>query len=117
MTTKKSIIQRLDNAVFGTEKDFYTEEQIEQFAAFYIDKWDEDTSEFVIAESFVDYWWCTDNPCRRCGVCGKLFKEGYCHNEGEKYYCSDECLHTDFSYEEWKRECKENEQSYYTEWY
>ena len=43
----------------------------------YLDKWDENTSEDVVAESFVDYWWNTGRACRRCSECGKLMREGY----------------------------------------
>lgn len=53
---------------------------------------------------------------RVCSVCGKLMPEGYCQDMGYKYYCSDECLHTDFTDEEWKIECEENDQSYWTVW-
>ena len=77
-----------------------------------IDKWDENTSEDVVAESFLDYWWNTDHPCRRCSVCGKLMDEGYCEDMGAAYYCSDECLHTEYTDEEWAEECESNDQSY-----
>ena len=56
MTTLESILSRLTEAVSGTEKELYTESELRQFAGFYLDKWDENTSEDVIAESFVDYW-------------------------------------------------------------
>lgn len=54
---------------------------------------------------------------RFCSVCGKPMREGYCYDMGRRYYCSDECLHTEFTSEEWKQECEGNDQSYYTEWY
>jgi hypothetical protein len=37
---------------------------------------------------------------RRCDECGKLMFEGYCLGGGEEYYCSDECLHENYSHEE-----------------
>lgn len=77
---------------------------------------DENTSEDVVAESFVDYWWNTDRACRRCSECGKLMREGYCADMGVAYYCSKDCLHSDFTDEEWAEECESNDQSYYTEW-
>ncbi|MDD6506797.1 MAG: hypothetical protein PUF39_05405 [Prevotellaceae bacterium] len=40
----------------------------------------------------------------------------YCQDAGANYYCSDECLHTEFTEEEWETECQENDQSYFTEW-
>lgn len=109
MTTLESILSRLTEAVSGTEKELYTESELLQFAGFYLDKWDENTSEDVIAESFVDYWWDTDRTCRRCSECGKLMREGYCVDMGVAYYCSDECLHSDFTDEEWKEECENND--------
>lgn len=48
---------------------------------------------------------------------GKLMREGYCEDMGEAYYCSPDCLHTNFTDEEWDEECQNNDQSYYTEWY
>ena len=94
----------------------YTEPELNKFAEFYLDKWDENTSEDVIAESFTDFWWDTDRACRRCSECGRLMRAGYCADMGVAYYCSDECLHSDFTDEEWVEECENNDQSYYTEW-
>ena len=128
MTTIQSILYRLTEAVSGTDKELYTEDELNKFASFYLDKWDENTSENIIAESFTDFWWNTDRTCRRCSVCGKLMREGYCVDMGAlmregycvdmgaAYYCSDECLHTEYSDEEWAEECENNDQSYYTEW-
>lgn len=70
MTDKKSILSRLNEAVNGTEKVIFTDEELDKFASFYLDKWDENTSEDVVAESFVDYWWNTERACRRCTQCG-----------------------------------------------
>jgi len=117
MTTIKSILSRLTIGVSGTEKLFYSEEELNEFAQFYLDKWDESTSEDVIAEAFTDFWWDTDYYCRRCSICGKLMREGFCVNMGDAYYCSDECLHNEYTDEEWAEECENNAQSYYTEWY
>lgn len=61
-------------------------------------------------------WWDTDRTCRRCSKCGRLMRKGYCIDAGAAYYCSDECLHTDFTDEEWAEEYESNDQSYYTEW-
>ena len=60
MTTIQSILSRLTEAVSGTDKELYTEDKLNKFATFYLDKWDENTSEDVIAESFTDFWWDTD---------------------------------------------------------
>ncbi|MDO4497288.1 MAG: hypothetical protein Q4B58_05625 [Bacteroidales bacterium] len=116
MTTIESILSRLTQAVSGTEKVLYTEDELKEFAEFYCDKWDENTSEDVIAESFVDFWWDKERTCRRCSECGKLMREGYCLDMGVAYYCSRECLHSEYTDEEWTAECEDNDQSYYTEW-
>lgn len=116
MTTKESILNRLTVAVGDTEKMLYNEQELAVFSNFYLDKWDECTSEDVVAESFVDFWWDTNKACRRCSVCGKLFWQGYCQNGGNNYYCSDKCLHYDYSETEWEDECHENKQSYYSKW-
>ena len=86
MTTIQSILSRLTEAVNGTDKELYTEDELNKFATFYLDKWDENTSEDVIAESFTDFWWDTDRTCRRCSICGKLKSEGYCVDMGAVYY-------------------------------
>ena len=88
MTTMKSILSRLTQAVSGTDKELFSEQELNKFASFYLDKWDENTSEDMVAESFVDYWWNTDRACRRCSECGKLMREGYCADMGVAYYCS-----------------------------
>ena len=81
MTTLQSILSRLTEVVSGTDKELYTEDELNKFATFYLDKWDENTSEDVIAESFTDFRWDTDRTCRRCSICGKLMREGYIDNE------------------------------------
>lgn len=81
MTTIQSILSRLTEVVSGTDKELYTEDELNKFATFYLGKWDENTSEDVIAESFTDFRWDTDRTCRRCSICGKLMREGYIDNE------------------------------------
>ena len=49
MTTMKSILSRLTQAVNGTDKELFSEQELNQFASFYLDKWDENTSEDVVA--------------------------------------------------------------------
>lgn len=116
MTTRESILSRLTKGVSGTDQELFSKDELNKFADFYRDKWDENTSEDLIAESFVDYWWDTNRACRRCSECGKLMREGYCVDMGVAYYCSEDCLHSDFTDEEWAEECESNDQSYYTEW-
>lgn len=43
-------------------------------------------------------------------------REGYCVDMGAAYYCSDDCLHTEYTEEEWAEECENNDLSFYTEW-
>ncbi len=38
---------------------------------------------------------------RVCDKCGKPMLEGYCIGGDEEYYCSEKCLHTKYSAEEW----------------
>ena len=116
MLTKESILSRLTKAVGGTDKELFNQEELDKFADFYRDKWDENTSGDVIAESFVDYWWDTNRTCRRCSECGKLMRDGFCVNMGEAYYCSDDCLYKHFTPYGWLQECDNNNQSYFTEW-
>ncbi len=44
MTTIQSILTRLTMAVGGTDKELYTEDELNKFATFYLDKWNENTS-------------------------------------------------------------------------
>lgn len=70
-----------------------------------------------LADALVEYYHDTANECRRCSICGRLMQEGYCQDGGYRYYCSDDCLHHDFTDEEWNEECDNNDQSYWTQWY
>lgn len=70
-----------------------------------------------VADALVEYYHDTTNECRRCSICGRLMQEGYCQDGGYRYYCSDDCLHHDFTDEEWNEECDNNDQSYWTQWY
>jgi len=51
---------------------------------------------------------------RTCDVCNKSFTEGYVIRAGEKYYCSETCLRTEYTEKEWQDLYKENDQSYWT---
>ena len=107
----------LNNAVKGTEKDYCSEKELEEFASEGQKHWDEFTSEDVIAEAFIDRVYVLKGiDLRRCSVCGKLMREGYMFDNGESYYCSDECLHVDFLDIDWQRECEKNMNSCWTQW-
>lgn len=53
---------------------------------------------------------------RICTNCGELMEVGYVVNGGDEYYCSDECLHEEYTEKEWLEEVENNEDSYWTEW-
>lgn len=51
---------------------------------------------------------------RNCTNCNREMTEGYVIDGGEEYYCSDKCLHEEFTEKEYK-ELYEQEQAYWTE--
>lgn len=54
---------------------------------------------------------------RVCSVCGKVMNKGYVVDSGMEYYCSDECLLTKYTNDEWNEMYDNgNSDSYYTEW-
>ena len=55
---------------------------------------------------------------RICSSCGKPMIEGYCIEDGEAYYCSDECLYKHLSEEEFLSLYNNGKgNSYWTNWY
>lgn len=58
-----------------------------------------------------------DTYDRVCHQCGKVMHQGYCVENGTEYYCSDECLHKNYTPEQWQAMCEDkNSDNYYTEW-
>lgn len=53
---------------------------------------------------------------RICSHCGKVMIDGYLVDEGAAYYCSDECLYSNMTEEEYL-ELYEEDVAFYTEWY
>jgi hypothetical protein len=53
---------------------------------------------------------------RKCNVCGKRMKEGYCIDGGAEYYCSEPCLHTKYTKRQWNNMYEDGGDSYWTEW-
>lgn len=53
--------------------------------------------------------------CRICSCCSKGMDEGFCINDGEEYYCSEECLHKKYSKKEYNSMFK-NDIAYWTQW-
>jgi hypothetical protein len=53
---------------------------------------------------------------RKCDKCGKGMNDGFVSN-GTEYYCSNECLCTEYTKEEWlENAADEDNDSYWTEW-
>ncbi|MBR5316024.1 MAG: hypothetical protein IKU44_04455 [Firmicutes bacterium] len=52
---------------------------------------------------------------RICSKCGAKMYDGYCIHDGEEYYCSEECLHSEYTEEEYM-EMYEADEAYWTEW-
>ena len=118
LSTIQHILNQLNIAVKGSEEVYYTDKELTQFAYAFESKWTKGASDDEVADAFLEYWWDTDRPVRRCSVCGRLMRDDYCSDMGASYYCSDECLLHDYSdMNEWEKECQNNDQSYYTEWY
>jgi late competence protein required for DNA uptake (superfamily II DNA/RNA helicase) len=61
-----------------------------------------------------------DKYARKCDKCGQGMNEGFCIYEGQEYYCSDECLHSVYSEQEWSEmynaEDIGSSSSYWTQW-
>lgn len=54
---------------------------------------------------------------RQCDNCDKFMIEGYCIDSGYEYYCSDECLFSNMTEDEYLELYDDGEgDSYYTEW-
>lgn len=97
-----NFVGRLDNFKFSHE----------------IDAYEKCTKAIELAQSLFYDSLCDDDEdgYRICSVCGRKMTNGYCYDGGAKYYCSDKCLHYDFTDDEWREECVNNEDSYWTEW-
>lgn len=54
---------------------------------------------------------------RKCSKCGKKMESGFIYEFGFEliYYCSEDCLHEDFTQEEYE-ELYEGGHAFYTEW-
>ena len=76
-------------------------------------------TDFVIKHSevgeLVDDLWLDHVRC--CSVCGRAMTEGYCIENGVSYYCSDECMHTEMTDEEYLELYEDGDgDSYWTDW-
>lgn len=63
-------------------------------------------------------WMKTYEPTdyRICEKCGQAMDEGFMFDGGWKYYCSKECLHQDYTEEEYLK-MYEEDIAFYTEWW
>lgn len=52
---------------------------------------------------------------RTCTNCGKKMDSGYCIHDGWEYYCSDECLHKEYTEQDYLDMYNAGE-AYWTEW-
>ena len=53
---------------------------------------------------------------RKCTCCGTPMKEGFVIHDGDEYFCSEKCLHTKYTPEEYDEMYDDGEgDSYYTE--
>lgn len=58
-----------------------------------------------------------DEDKRICSECGKEMTEGYCIDNGMEYYCSNECLHKNYTEEEYNDLYDNgNGDTYWTSW-
>ena len=57
-----------------------------------------------------------DDNFRVCTCCRELMPDGYVINDGEEYFCSDDCLHSTYTHEEYM-EMYFNDDAYWTQWY
>lgn len=87
--------------------DKLTDDDISKIAENLLNHWD---VEEIIREDLENY------TSRICKKCGKIVRKGYITPDFD-YYCSDECLHQDYTEEEWAKLNEEYPDDYfYTEW-
>lgn len=77
--------------------------------------------EFSIIDSIenllLDYLENDNIEVRKCDVCNSYMIEGYCIEEGTSYYCTDGCMLTEMTIEEFNKLYADGEgDSYFTTW-
>lgn len=75
----------------------------------------------AIIETFCSYIKANGvNFARQCSECKKGMNSGYIIGNGDEYYCSDECLHKEYTPAEWELMADDDETddafNYWTEW-
>lgn len=63
-----------------------------------------------------DYELEADDNFRVCTCCRELMPDGYVIDDGLEYFCSDDCLHSTYTHEEYM-EMYFNDDAYWTQWY
>ena len=53
---------------------------------------------------------------RVCSQCNIGMSQGYCIGNGDLYYCSDDCLHLNFTAAQWNLMYSDDGDNYWTEW-
>lgn len=53
---------------------------------------------------------------RECDICNASMTEGYYVEQYDEYFCSDDCLHSVYSNEEYT-EMFNNDDAYWTQWF
>lgn len=106
---KKELLEQL-KSLEGNQRDFISNDDTGVFRR--------DCEALEIAYSIISEIDLSELECIRiCSDCEKIMNAGYCINDGEEYYCSDECLHKHYTEEEYKEMYDDgNGDSYYTEW-
>ncbi|EQK39998.1 hypothetical protein C672_3505 [[Clostridium] bifermentans ATCC 638] len=70
-----------------------------------------------IENLLLDYLENDNIEVRKCDVCNSYMIEGYCIEEGTSYYCTDECMLTEMTIEEFNNLYADGEgDSYFTTW-
>ena len=79
------------------------------------------TGELKAHESDFDFWEELNEylDCLRiCDECHRPMIEGFCIDDGREHYCSENCLHRQYSEEEYKAMYNDGEgNSYWTVWW
>ena len=75
--------------------------------------------EVVLDDAIIALFDTLINECeaRVCSKCNSLMIDGYCIDNGSEYYCTDECLESEMTREEFEELYDEGGgESYWTEW-
>ncbi|MCU5097055.1 MULTISPECIES: hypothetical protein [Bacillus cereus group] len=94
-------------------------EQAREIACLVVQKQKENPD--ILLELSTDIWDVTKDDeleieyKRVCNACKQGMVEGYCIDDGLAYYCSEECLHEEYTPEEYE-EMYEDDYAYWTQW-